>query len=456
MKRHLVYGRYGADDVVAIPTRDDELATQFTLLTRQNRLAHGVGAVLDDLLKVGVFPSAIGVDLLVFAAHVQAADTRVSRQSESQDSWTREIRLVVPVTDPETWIKATKTIKRALDFLTGDLWTIEFRSMPEKMPKILPTGTLPLQGIIFDEVSLFSGGLDSLIGAIDLLEKGKTPLLVSHAGESVTSTAQANCLKLLRNNYTTNQFAQLRLWMNLEGVNVKNSAHEMTMRARSFLFFATGVCASTGFGKPITLKVPENGLIALNVPLDPLRLGSHSTRTTHPFYIARWNELLKILGIPVNIENPYWDMTKGEMARDCSNKALLETIVPHSMSCSHPTEATRHHLPPQHCGYCLPCIIRRAALTKGFGAGVDKTTYMLDDLAARTLDSTRAEGVQIRSFQYAIHRLNMRPQLAINLIHLSGSLSDGTRKQQASLADVYKRGLDEVDILLTGVRTQAK
>ena len=456
MKRHLIYGRYGVNDTATVLVRDDELSTELNLLTAQNKLGHGVGTLLDNLSNMGILPSIIGVDLLVFATHVQAADTRISREGESQDSWTREIRLVVPVTDPDVWERAAQTIKRALDFLTGDLWTVEFRSKPKKMPGIIPAAALTLQGVPFDELSLFSGGLDSLIGAVDLLEAGRTPLLISHAGESVTSTAQAKCLKLLKEQYNTNQFAQLRLWMNLEGVEVKGSAHEMTMRARSFLFFATGICAGTGFDKPITLRVPENGLIALNVPLDPLRLGSHSTRTTHPFYIARWNELLKILGIEVNIENPYWDKTKGEMASGCANKALLERVVPGSMSCSHPTEATRHHLPPQHCGYCLPCIIRRAALVRGFGANTDKTTYKLDDLTARPLDSTRAEGVQIRSFQYAIHRLRARPQLATTLIHLNGSLSDEDSAQQEALADVYSRGLEEVSQILKGVHTKAK
>ena len=53
--------------------------------------------------------------------------------------------------------------------------------------------------------------------------------------------------------------------------------------------------ASTGLARPLILRVPKNGLIALNVPLDQLRLGALSTRTTHPFYIARWNELVGIL-----------------------------------------------------------------------------------------------------------------------------------------------------------------
>lgn len=38
----------------------------------------------------------------------------------------------------------------------------------------------------------------------------------------------------------------------------------------------------TGMDNINELLVPENGLIALNVPLDETRVGSFSTRTTHP------------------------------------------------------------------------------------------------------------------------------------------------------------------------------
>src|SRR5258708_32609005 len=109
---------------------------------------------------------------------------------------------------------------------------------------------------------------------------------------------------------------------------VKDSAVEETTRGRSFLFIAAGLFAGTGLNQPFTLRVPENGLIALNVPLDLLRLGSLSTRTTHPFYMARWNDLLAALGINGNVENPYWDRTKGEMVAGCANRALLKTLLP--------------------------------------------------------------------------------------------------------------------------------
>ncbi|WP_230371634.1 hypothetical protein [Paludibacterium denitrificans] len=97
---------------------------------------HGIGGALTSLKKIGVFPSEIGIDLLVLAAHVHAADTRISRVEQSQDSWTREIRLVVPVSEPARWAAAGPTLKKALDFLTGDRWMIGFRARPARFATI--------------------------------------------------------------------------------------------------------------------------------------------------------------------------------------------------------------------------------------------------------------------------------------------------------------------------------
>jgi hypothetical protein len=47
-----------------------------------------------------------------------------------------------------------------------------------------------LQEHAFDRVALFSGGLDSLIGAIDRLEEGCFPLFVSHGGEGAVGRPQ--------------------------------------------------------------------------------------------------------------------------------------------------------------------------------------------------------------------------------------------------------------------------
>lgn len=286
MKRQLIVGRFGPDDQIHIPSATDEQVTQLDLVAGERMLNHGIGGALTYLKQLGVFPSEMGLDLLIVAAHVHAADTRISRAEQSQDSWTREIRLVVPVSAPNRWQAAAETLTRMLGFLTGDRWSVGFRSRTDRFASIAaPRNTL--LPTTFDALSLFSGGLDSLIGAIDLLENGHTPLLISHAGEGATSEAQNVLFDKLKKHYNGSSFDRFRVWMAFPDGFVKDVSAESSTRGRSFLFFALGVFAGTGLGSHFVLRVPENGLIALNVPLDPLRLGSNSTRTTHPYYMAR-------------------------------------------------------------------------------------------------------------------------------------------------------------------------
>ncbi|WP_296752896.1 Qat anti-phage system QueC-like protein QatC [Thiobacillus sp.] len=453
MKRQLLAGRFGPDDHFEVTVGVDEQRTYLQLVAGEKSLDHGIGGALTSLKKIGVFPSEIGIDLLVVAAHVHAADTRISRADQSQDSWTREIRLVVPVSDPARWGTAGPTLKKALDFLTGDRWVIGFRARPARFATIAQAAPPSLIAPPFDSLSLFSGGLDSLIGAIDVLEDGATPLLVSHFGEGAISDAQRKLFTGLKKHYAKSSFERLRVGMTFKKGLVENVGSEDSTRGRSFLFFALGVFAGTGMGRRFVLRVPENGLIALNVPLDPLRLGSNSTRTTHPYYMARWNDLLSGLGIDGEVLNPYWNKTKGEMAAGCRNPALLKQLATDSLSCSSPAKARWQGHGIEHCGYCLPCLIRRAALTAAWGMGNDATTYTVPNLQAQPLDTRQATGVQVRSFQYAIERLKGKLQLANLLIHKPGSLADEAA-HLAELADVYRRGLGEVAQLIDGAEAR--
>ena len=450
MRRHVIAGRFGPDDRLVIPAAGDEIVTFLDLVASNKGLDHGIGHALDDLTKVGVFPTERSLDLLIVAVHVHAADTRISRATESQDSWTREIRLVIPVSDPSRWASGTNRLERMLNFLTGDRWSVGFRARPPRFASIVGKQPLKSKKPAFDELSLFSGGLDSLIGSIDVLERGKIPLLVSHAGDSATSDAQTTLYEALIKHYKGVPFHRFRIWMNFPRGFVRDSRSEETTRGRSFLFFSLGIFAGSGLG-PLTLRVPENGFIALNVPLDPLRLGSLSTRTTHPFYMARWNELLDLLGIPVKVENGYWNKTKGEMLAQCANGSVLEKLLPNSLSCSSPTKGRWQGRGVEHCGYCLPCLIRRAAVRSALGR--DPTTYTIANLAQQVLDARQVEGRQVRSFQLAIDRLQREPALATLFIHKPGPLGDQTSAQRIALAEVYKRGLEEIAALLANVRS---
>jgi hypothetical protein len=77
MRRHVIIGHYGPGDRGRMPLGDGEFETRLDLVVGDRALDHGIGHALSDLAKLAVYPSEIGVDLLVLAAHVHAADTRV-------------------------------------------------------------------------------------------------------------------------------------------------------------------------------------------------------------------------------------------------------------------------------------------------------------------------------------------------------------------------------------------
>jgi hypothetical protein len=214
-----------------------------------------------------------------------------------------------------------------------------------------------------------------------------------------------------------------------------------------------GIFAGTGLNSRFILETPENGLIALNVPLNLLRLGSLSTHTTHPFYMQVWNEILIGLKINGQISNPYSHDTKGEMVQNCLNKNLLLKILPHSLSCSSPAKG-RWIGHVGHCGYCLPCLIRRASILSD-NSITDNTTYNLDNLTVDKIDTLVSDGQQIRSFQLAINKLKKNKNLAKLLIHKSGPLPKDSSELE-KLENVYLKGMMEVDNLLRNVITEPK
>ena len=117
----------------------------------------------------------------------------------------------------------------------------------------------------------------------------------------------------------------------------------------------------------------ENGFISINPPLTGTRLGSLSTRTTHPVFLGLVQRLLDAAGLRVRVENPYQLKTKGEMLRECENKTLLRAHASETTSCGRFKQFGY-----THCGRCVPCLVRRAAFRAS--GMTDKTKYVYVDL----------------------------------------------------------------------------
>ena len=447
MTKHTLVGVYGDDDYHKAKQGDHSTVINF--ISPNERFNYGIEDVLLQLAELSIQPSEIGIDVLVLAAMVYAADTRISRNTESENNWTREVRLIVPVSNVPQWSLIARELETMLKFLTGDRWEISFTRRSPKFTHMSKKVAPALLGSPPTSLALFSGGLDSLIDAITMLARGEKCLLISHTGEGATSKTQDHLIANLEKAYGKDKLKRLRLWMTFPTNLIPDVPSEGSTRGRSFLFIALGVCAASAFPNGMALRIPENGFIALNVALDASRIGALSTRTTHPFYLARWNAVLKALGIKVSIINPYKHMTKGEMIKDCKEKTVLSSLIPHSMSCSSPTKGRWSGNSTQHCGYCLPCLIRRAAIVHGLGQ--DKTNYLIN-LENETLSAKTAKGKQVRAFQVAIQRLKDDPASAKIFIHKPGPLAD-VLDEIDNLASVYSNGMEEVNFIIKKTKT---
>lgn len=319
------------------------------------------GPVLEELRRLRVSANRRAFDLLTVAMAVTAADSFVSK-FQAADGWSRELSLRVPVSDPAPWVAAVPTLKRALDFLSGDQWEINTVGGGPKPPPPYkrPRNWTDLKG--HDCVCLFSGGLDSAIGVLDLVRTGHRPLLVSHA-----YTRDASKQEIIKGHLPPG----LSRFAAMANPVCTFKGRDVQMRTRSFNFLAYGAVIGATLVErfdvegPITLVVPENGLIALNPPLTARRIGALSTRTTHPHFLELMQKLFDELEIPVRIENPYADWTKGEMMAQPENLKTLSRFADQTVSCG------KWKRKGVQCGKCVPCLIRRASF---HAAGIEDDT----------------------------------------------------------------------------------
>ncbi|WP_419900291.1 Qat anti-phage system QueC-like protein QatC [Roseomonas sp. USHLN139] len=332
-------------------------------------VGRGIGRTL---ARLGGQASTGARDLVAIAMGVTAADTFVHR-ADAADGWCRMIHLVVPVEDPNACSGVVDILREALGFLSGDMWSLEFvQALPWDLPAVRRRPQLGQASCAI----LFSGGLDSAIGALDLLKAEKRPVLVRHAYPKDASR-QTMVMKQLPPGH-------MQIAFNADP-RCTGIQHDVSMRTRSFNFLAVGAAVADAISRTknvasTDLLVPENGFIALNPPLTRRRLGSHSTRTTHPHFLARYQQILDRLGIRARIDNPYRSRTKGEMMQACKDEPRLRIVAPVTVSCG---KWKRRN---QQCGKCVPCLIRRAAFK--CAGWTDMTDYEAPDLRA-ALDEMR-------------------------------------------------------------------
>jgi 7-cyano-7-deazaguanine synthase in queuosine biosynthesis len=354
---------------------------------------------------------------------VMAADA-AGQRDRSPDGWTREFDLEIAVAEPAFWNGSADLLERAMSFLTTDRWRLRFIA-----GGIAPVTPAQVFRPPETSVILLSGGLDSLVGAIDLAARGNRPVAISKTvrGDAEKQVEFASLIGSGLRHFQLNDNATVP------------SDDDTSQRARSIIFLAFGVLVATslapyGTGADLPLYVCENGFIAINPPLTGSRIGSLSTRTAHPYFLAQFQDVLNAAGIHVRIWTPYSTKTKGEMLKECANQPLLKTLAARSTSCGRFQKYNYHH-----CGRCVPCQVRRASFL-AWGEQ-DPTLYKFEDLGRNDrwhagFDDVRSVGMALATVKDAGFD-----------DWLGSALSWPQIDNREALKNMLRRGLDELGAL---------
>lgn len=322
--------------------------------------------------------TSIAFEFYLFSVIVYNIDKLIPRKKLSLDGWTREIHFEFPVNNLPKWNSNKQKISKMLSFLTGDLWSVDFYQ-GDSGNFYTPLNKQISNSFVPEKICLFSGGLDSLVGSYELLKSSIKTLLVSHFDVAMSgpNSDQRKIITHLKNKFDINTDFD---WVdNRVGAKRGSSKKlETTFRSRSILFIGMAAYLAHNLTPNESFHIPENGTISLNIPLSPSRRSSCSTKTTHPHFLSLVNSIFNSLNVLTCVKNPHEFQTKGEMLVPHSNDNFFKGLVELSNSCgkgghtvwwykiyhnkhfSANIDTSESH----HCGKCMPCIYRRAAMHK--------------------------------------------------------------------------------------------
>ncbi len=315
----------------------------------------------------GFLLSEVQKDILDIASCLYVADRHSQRESGSDA--VRDLRVLIGLRRPDKFDPTE--LSRLLRNLSLDRisFTIEKRKRDKKGDS--RDRSEPVER---DVVCLLSGGVDSFGGAIEACEKNRNPILLSHY------TSDANPQLQLMHSLDAHYQRQLPgiLVGNLQtaGRGLAGRPVESSMRLRSFLYLALASTVATAVhAKEIWMS--ENGIMTPGIPFSPSRVGPYTTRTTHPVFVEEFSGWYsRLLGQPLTVYNPFAYSTKSEIIRRVSDAGFAEDLRG-TVSCFRRQYAVRHG--SNHCGYCVPCLIRRVSfLSAGMDSYDDPSGYLTD------------------------------------------------------------------------------
>lgn len=301
------------------------------------------------------------LDLLELAAYVFCADRslyRGEKDTVEYQSWSRDIHVYMKVREPSFWNQSViKTkIRDALCFMTGDRdWNFDFQG-GHSTP---PTDLFDRKEFLIEQakdidVILFSGGLDSLAGALSQLESSEDRVcLVSHrSGNPGTKLTQDRLFQGLADRFHGRVFHYP-----FECSLSKVRADDESQRTRSFLYSAIAFVLAHIVDHD-RFFIYENGITSINLIRRQDAINARTSRTTHPKTLSLLQGFIsEVAETAVKIENPFFMKTKTDIFK-LAGESRAHDLISSSVSCSKTYNSTGQ---ATHCGGCLQCVDRRFA-----------------------------------------------------------------------------------------------
>lgn len=344
------------------------------------RKEHNVNIELPHLIKQVncYFPPRIK-DLLEIAGYIYAADRLTKRGQPSQveyHSWSREFQFFIKVRDHKFWKKKSvaENLSKLLTFVSGDLsYNFTF----------LEGGKDAGQGNLFDNesisldkkensaIALFSGGLDSLSGALELLNTtNQNLILISHQSNNFAVTKiQKDIFNLLNKDFP-GRLQRFPFTCSLHG----ERAVEETQRTRIFIYTAIAYSLMS-LADEKSIYVFENGMTSINFPKRQDMMNARSSRTTHPQTIYLLEQFFtSISATPVKVRHPFFTLTKTDVFEKIKKYGKINYLNS-TITCTKTFNVSKKESPSAHCGECSQCIDRRFA---SFSSSVENYDVIYD------------------------------------------------------------------------------
>jgi len=339
-------------------------------------------------------------DMMRIACAVFHADGSVSRGGDTRpdlgESWRRDFRARIKVSRPDIWSRrdVSSALREAAEFLTEDRFQFDFEELPEgrAVQQYFNFGEDD-DSSSFNEIILFSGGLDSFAGALQALAGGNgNVVLLTHRSAQKAITRQT-----LLADYLKERFPRRVLHVQITARRKATKAIERTQRSRSLLFASLAYAVARALRIP-TISFYENGVISQNLPISGSVIGTMATRTTHPYGLVLLERLLASLGDErVAIRNPFAWMTKTEVL-EVIRKFGAEDQIRNTVSCtSLHTQSTEI----SHCGSCTQCLDRRFAVYAAGMEGFEQDVHYRTDVFVGARDSEKSRQVAIEWTRHA-------------------------------------------------------